>query len=168
MRGFSILPAVLLAGFASTAISDEAATCFGRTYDRAHLDANPRQNVRDIRALKAFDSDFQGINMRIIFRDDPREFTAYTGCYMDEGRTCGIDCDGGTMQWKISDNGDLRLTTTYLRAETNELLSGDDGEAGCAEPVTRSIADDTPGDERSPTVFILYPRDERECNWQDG
>lgn len=87
-----------------------------------------------------------------------------------ENGSCGIDCDGGNVKPELMEDGRLRLTTGYLRVETFETLPGDDDKGGCTGPVTRSIADD-PGYSTgtdNPTVFILYPRDSRECGWKDG
>ncbi|SIT03954.1 hypothetical protein SAMN05421772_113118 [Paracoccus saliphilus] len=166
-----LMTSLVISFCAATAFAKEASDCFGRTYDLAHLKANPEQNARDIRAKLTTieETGVSAIHMRILFRDDPREFTAYPACYMEDG-SCGIDCDGGHVKPELMEDGRLRLTTGHLRAETFETLPGDDDEGGCAGPVTRNIADG-PGYSDGmdkPTVFILYPRDSRECGWEDG
>ena len=55
----------------------------------------------------------------------------------------------------------------YLRAETSERLAGQAAEEGdCAEPFTRSIADQNAQGHGINTVFVLQPRKNAECGWQ--
>ncbi|MBK4215070.1 hypothetical protein JJJ17_03930 [Paracoccus caeni] len=168
-------PLCLALTLATGALAQQPDLCFGRTYDAAHLAANPLQQVRDIRVLELppDDSDpaygVTNYDIRVLFRDDPREFNAAPGCLKGEtdALRCIVECDGGVMFPERLADGRLKITTSYLRAETTE---GADGEGGCAEPVTRSIADNRPegADEEQvhQTIFLLYPRDPRECKWQ--
>lgn len=146
--------------------------CFGRSYSPEHLAANPGQQVRDIRVKpRNHDAQMAGLpagslDIRIFFRDDPREFTAWPACFVDNGVVaCAVDCDGGMVTPEFTDNGGLRLTTTYLRAETGEPLPGAEPEGGCGEPYSRSVADQGQAGQNIRTVFVLYPRADAECDW---
>ena len=161
---------VLSVLLAATPTLAEVTGCFGRSYSPEHLAANPGQQVRDIRAKRYTQPDgaVEYYDIRVHFRDDPREFTAATYCE-DEGgrRACMIECDGGVVYPTLAEDGRLRLTTGYLRAETNQPLPGQTVEEGdCAAPITRSIADQK-GQQNVRTVFLLQPRKLAECDWRD-
>ena len=148
----------------------EVSGCFGRSYSPEHLAANPGQQLREIRAKRYRQPDgaTEYYDLRVHFRDDPREFSAPTYCEKIGGQlTCMIECDGGTMRPSLTQDGNLRLSTDGLRAETDEALPGqvlEDGE--CGGPVTRSIADQNAKGAIA-TVFLLHPRKLAECSWQD-
>ncbi|MBA4489326.1 hypothetical protein [Paracoccus sp. S1E-3] len=146
----------------------EVLGCFGRSYAPEHLAANPGQQIREIRAKRHVEQSGgpEFYDLRVHFRDDPREFSAATYCEDEGGRQiCMVECDGGVVFPSIDGDGRLQLRTSYLRAETAQPLPGQKlEEGGCAEPVTRSIADRTPlGD--TATVFLLQPRELAECDW---
>lgn len=169
MRALVFVPAIICAALIPVTVSAQdlvGAGCFGRTYDRHHLEQNSHQNVREIIATMSQSSDEStSLRMRVFFRDDPREYSADSGCFYNGDGRCFIDCDGGTITPTLTESGEMRLETLGLRAETDEALAGEENEEGCADPITRNIADNTPSDSEEPTVFILYPRDERECAW---
>lgn len=162
------LAILLIAATIGPAVA-EATGCYGRNYSAEHLAENPGQQVRDIRAKRYSEPDgaVEYIDIKVHFRDDPREFTASTYCE-DRGdrRVCMIECDGGAVYPTTAKDGRLQLRTDYLRAETSEALPGQSvEEGGCAEPVTRSIADQNAQGERLETVFLLQPRRNAECGW---
>ena len=160
-------PLILLALTLASPAGAEVLGCFGRSYSSDHLAANPGQQVREIRAKRHTDqpggSEFYDI--RVLFRDDPREFSAATYCQDLGGKqACMVDCDGGVVYPTVAADGRLRLQTNYLRAETSEALPGQQiDDDGCAEPVTRSIADQN-AQGGIATVFLLQPRQLAECD----
>ncbi len=147
----------------------EVLGCYGRSYSAEHLAANPGQQVQQIRAKRYTEpgdaAEFYDI--RVHFRDDPREFTAATYCQSEGGRqVCIVECDGGRVYPVRGKDGKLSLSTEYLRAETDEALPGQTvGEGDCDGPVTRSIADQDAKGEGVQTVFVLQPRKSEECGW---
>ena len=172
MRNVSTPLTIALLCVAGVAVAAEPTACFGRTYDAAHLAAHPAQQIRDIRVrqIDSADATHVDYDLRVVFRDDPREFRVQPGCSDSDGQLhCVVDCDGGVV-WPVhTADGGLRLTTDYLRAETGEHLPG---EGGCTDPVTRSVADQVSDghavDSRNTrTVFVLHRRDRRECDWRD-
>lgn len=161
----TMIVALLLASSAGA----EVLGCFGRSYSPEHLAANPGQQIREIRVKRHAEQPGgpELYDLRVHFRDDPREFSAATYCQDEGGRTaCMVECDGGIVYTGIDGDGRLRLRTNYLRAETSQALPGQPvDEGGCAEPFTRSIADqDAQGD--IATVFLLQPRKLAECDWK--
>lgn len=161
------LPGLVIAAClsAGAATADDTQACFGRTYDDAHLAAHPGQQVRDIRVRQsaAPHGQWSQYELRVRFRDDPRSFRVQPGCSQSAGGIqCIVECDGGVM-WPVhTSDGGLRLSTGYLRAETGAHLPG---EGGCTDPVTRSMADQSADGSDRQTVFVLSPRDRRECAW---
>ena len=143
------------------------AACFARTYSAEHLQANPGQQVSQIRALhvpSAGDMP-ESYDMRLLFRDDSREFSATPFCDDIDGETnCMIECDGGIIRPAMDEAGSLRLSTDYLRAETSAPTALE-SEGGCVEPVVRSIADLAPSGASIETVFILHPQEPGVCDW---
>ena len=163
-------PMILLTVALASPAGAEVLGCFGRSYSAEHLAAHAGQQVREIRAKRFTrpDGAVEYYDLRVHFRDDPREFSASTYCNDDGGRrVCMIECDGGMVYPTLAADGRLRLTTDYLRAETDEALPGQTvGEGECAEPVTRSIADQK-GQQNIRTVFLLQPRRLADCSWPD-
>nr|WP_314262464.1 hypothetical protein [uncultured Devosia sp.] len=144
-----------------------APTCFSRVYSPDHLDNNPGQQVAQIRALHIprINDMPESYDIRVRFRDDTREFSAITYCDdIDGTTTCMIECDGGIVLPTFDQSGRLRLNTEYLRAEYARSAAE---EIGCAEPVTRSIADVSPSGDAMPTVFLLHSEEPGLCDW-DG
>lgn len=161
-----LITLALIAGASAPAAADEVMACFGRNYDNKHLAANPRQQVKSIRArLIDLSQGVRGYDMRITFRNDPREFSISTACQREKGRSvCAVDCDGGVMTPSMTKDGRLQLVTSYLRAEISSAAA-DYG--GCAAPVTRDIADKGASGQGARTTFLLYPRNNGECAWSD-
>lgn len=160
-------PMILLTVALASPAGAEVLGCFGRSYSAEHLAAHAGQQIREIRA-KRYTETAGGpefYELRVHFRDDPREFSAATYCEDHGGRqACMVECDGGVMYPAVAGDGRLRLQTNYLRAETSEALPGQQIEdGGCAEPVTRSIADQNAQGDIA-TVFLLQPRKLAECD----
>lgn len=149
--------------------SAEVTGCFGRSYSSEHLAEHRGQQVQQIIAKRYTQPDgyVEYYDLKVHFRDDPREFTASTYCQDMEGRrVCMIECDGGSVYPSITKDGGLRLSTDYLRAETDQALPGQTAdEGGCTEPFTRSIADLNAQGSGINTVFLLQPRKPAECSW---
>ncbi len=162
--------AVLLTAAIAAPAGAEVTGCFGRSYSPEHLAANPGQQVQEIRAKRYTEPGgyVEYYDLKVHFRDDPREFTASTYCQdIDSRRVCMIECDGGAVYPALTKDGRLQLSTDYLRAETSERLAGQAAEEGdCAEPFTRSIADQNAQGHGINTVFVLQPRKNAECGWQ--
>lgn len=163
------LPIILAATLLAAPAGAEVLGCFGRSYSPEHLAANPGQQVREIRARRYVEQPGgpEFYDIRVHFRDDPREFSAPTYCSAESGQqTCMIECDGGVVHPSIGADGRLRLRTDYLRAETSEALPGERIEDGaCGEPITRSIADQN-AQGGVATTFLLQPRKLAECSWK--
>ncbi|WEK03250.1 MAG: hypothetical protein P0Y65_13715 [Candidatus Devosia phytovorans] len=142
-----------------------AQSCFVRNYSDDHLQAHPGHQVAQIIALHT-PGDVEtkeDYDIRIRFRDDKREFAATTYCEdIDGTTTCMIECDGGVVLPSIDQYGQLRLSTEYLRAKYAGVARH---AAGCAEPVTRSIADVSPSGEAVPTLFLMHPDKLHFCDW---
>ena len=156
----SFLLATLLA---APALAREA--CYGRSYTPEHLSANPAQQVADMRAVFHVPPkvDAVTLDIRVRFRDDPREFFAYLACW-DEGEAMSCvsdDCEAGGLISRLGQDGRLRLSTPGLLADPVEGIARDDG--SCDKPGRRDIADRVPG---GPTTFLLNARDSRECDWK--
>lgn len=165
----ALLAALLAAAIAAPA-GAEITGCFGRSYSPEHLASHPAQQVQEIRAKRYVEEGgaVEYYDLKVHFRDDPREFTASTYCQdIDSRRVCMIECDGGAVYPALSKDGRLQLSTDYLRAETSEQLAGQSAPEGdCAAPFTRSIADQNAQGDGIDTVFVLQPRKNAECNWQ--
>ncbi|TKW66137.1 MAG: hypothetical protein DI616_11655 [Paracoccus denitrificans] len=162
----TITTALISASFAQ----ETTKGCFARSYPAQHMAAHPGQQVKEIR-VRQYDrvgGADEYFDIRVRFRDDPREFSAPTYCHdMDGRRACMIECDGGVIYPAQTSDGGLRLTTSYLRADTSEALPGQSvGDGECAGPVTRSIADQDARGQGIETVFVLQPRQIAECDWQ--
>ncbi|WP_148043715.1 hypothetical protein [Paracoccus methylarcula] len=170
MRSIFIAAIMLLS--AGAAMAEETPICFGKTFDTQHMQAHPLQTVRDIRARMLIlrddrsDEPSYGYDIRVLFRDDPREFRSLPGCWeSSDGLTCQVDCDGGSVKPRMTGDGRLKLTIYHLRTETTERLPDDEG--GCTGPVTRNIVNETDPEGNAESVFVLFPRDNRECLWED-
>jgi hypothetical protein len=99
--------------------------CFGRTYDAAHLAAHPKQRVTSFYLAREFKPDpnleFEqtseqemkdydganssiGVSAYVRFRDRKGVYTNGLSCHKYENNRvrCGVDCDGGSFNLKIS------------------------------------------------------------------
>jgi len=100
-------------------------SCFGRSYDAAHLSAHPKQRVTSFYLAREFKEDRNlefdptpeqelkdndgeygriNINAYVRFRDRKGVYTNGLSCGKgDDGKVrCGVDCDGGSFDLKAS------------------------------------------------------------------
>jgi hypothetical protein len=120
--------------------------CFNRLYDEPHLASHPKQNVRTISLLVAFDSenpDSYNLRIGVNFRNRKHFFETGGDCGNPhaEGEAggayvahCGIACDGGKIDVALKDNGSVLMTIPdgarvwRQGAEDNDTVHGAFGE----------------------------------------
>jgi len=89
--------------------------CFERVYDRAHLAANPGQQVRRIRAIYSPDGGDVQVHLDVWLRGDPVHYSMYADCAADgAARRCTTDLDGGWWRVEASPRGGLRVANGGL------------------------------------------------------
>lgn len=99
-----------------------AYACYVRRYDAAHLQAHPDQNVRDM--LLFVHSSVEGdsgrqysLEMGVRFRAAETQFRVSGGCSSssagESGLNCSIDCDGGTIDVRLSGPDALLVSIPY-------------------------------------------------------
>lgn len=155
------------AGPSFAQLEDDTIACFGRAYSADHLAAHPGQRVVEMQIV--MDAGFSGerqdhvgpsmveTTLRATTRDRYGEFFANSAVCPwngDEARyECGIECDGGSFDIALADDGTAILTNTNW----GFILYG-----SCGEDVAASREVRIPADEDH-AEFRLHPMPVETC-----
>lgn len=107
--------------------------CFGREFSSAHLDAHPRQLVKEIRAKIVKDptavADYNYIEINAVLKGEKnfyKLYRAYLVCDAAAGE-CAVECDGGKIKVAGFKDGSLEIVNEGF------LLEGGCGAAPSAK-----------------------------------
>lgn len=86
------------------------AVCFRRAYDPAHLAGHPQQNVTSMLLLVSRgveNADGYAVKMGVRFRGRRAQFESGGYCTGGSGLSCGVECDGGSIDVAIRDGNSV-------------------------------------------------------------
>jgi hypothetical protein len=97
---------------AFSGVGDQKPVCYGREYGIDQLKAKPLQTVQKIQAkLEHIDTYNQNlVTLEMTIKGEKNKFTNYRAMFTCQAdNTCIMDCDGGSVNMKLSENGSLIL-----------------------------------------------------------
>lgn len=132
---------------------DPTFMCFARAYTADHMAEHPGQRVAEIQVMLEHapydDRSYYNATIRAMLVDRYGAFFANSGSCQEteEGiLDCGIECDGGQFEIRMSDDG----TATLLNRQYGFVLFGGCGEEDVQDAI-RIEADS------EHNAFLLYP-----------
>lgn len=137
-----------------------ASACWQRTYDQAHLNAHPDQQVTAMSFSMnylTFEDDSEGFHVFGVEARlrDGRNGEGVGSCWADTAGIvrCGVDCDGGGLALRLDESGNLLADLEamgYIRLE-----------GGCDGAEDAEIFSLEPGlDDK---LFLLHPTSAKVC-----